>query len=64
MTENKAAAFCSWFKSQDSATRIRVRDSFLERSGMSYASWYPKVRGKSFSLLQVNLLEDITGKTF
>lgn len=64
MKKNKAAAFCTWYDRQDPKKRLEIRDRFIEESGMSYASWYPKIRSQHFSPLQMRLLEDITGKTF
>ena len=43
---------------------LRHREAFLEQSGMSYASWHPKVHNGKFSPLQIKLLESIAGQTF
>lgn len=62
--ETKIKNFQKWFKRLDRQRRIEVREAFLEQSGMSFASWYPKVRAGRFSTLQIKLLEKITGITF
>lgn len=62
--QTKIKNFQTWFKRLDRQSRIEVREAFLEQSGMSYASWYPKVRRGNFSPLQIKLLESIADKTF
>ena len=62
--ETKIKNFQTWYKRLDRQHRIEVREAFLEQSGMSYASWHPKVRNGKFSPLQIKLLESIAGQTF
>ena len=41
--ETKIKNFQKWYKRLDRQHRIEVREAFLAQSGMSYASWHPKV---------------------
>lgn len=44
--------------------RAKLRDKFLEVSGISYPAWYGKLNGNPFTKLELAALSEITGEEF
>lgn len=51
--------FSKYYKSLPLQDRNRIRDKFLERTGLAYPSWYSKLASGHFSKLEISLLEDL-----
>ena len=58
------AAFDTYYQGLAEAERQRVRDGFLEATGLSYPSWYTKRSRGVFSPLEIEKLREITGRDF
>lgn len=41
-----------------------VREEFLKMSGLSYPAWFTKRQRGSFTLLEIDALKRITGRSF
>jgi hypothetical protein len=41
-----------YYKSLDEGSKIRFREQVFERTGMSYSTFYYKIRNNSFSMLE------------
>lgn len=48
-----------YYDQMEKATRLKFRDEFLRRSGMSLITFYDKLRKDSFKPLERELYEDI-----
>lgn len=55
----KVEDFSSYYKKLSILERNRVRNEFLEKTGLAYPSWYSKLSSGHFSKLEQSLLEDI-----
>lgn len=51
--------FKEYFSGLDTCERVRIRDRFLEETGLAYPSWYTKMNNVSFSKLELRALSDI-----
>ena len=47
------------YDQMEKATRLKLRDEFLKRSGMSLITFYDKLRKDSFKPLEKELFENI-----
>lgn len=57
-------AFERYYDSLSSEEKKRVRDEFLEATGLSYPSWFTKRSRGFFSILELQKLQEITGIDF
>ena len=62
--DEKVKKFVEYYRIQEIGERQRIRDEFLERSGLRYSSWYARLRKKNFSALEMAALSDICGRDF
>ena len=63
--DKKKKDFKEFLKEQDGKERIRIRQEFLEITGLAYPSWYAKIsENGSFSRLELLALEKICGEKF
>lgn len=62
--EEKVENFILFYKEQDEESRVRIRECFLEKTGLSYPSWYSKISRKAFSRLEMEALSNICQKDF
>lgn len=64
MSKGKLLDFMVYYSGLDDRERMRVRDEFLERAGLSYPSWYAKMSSGSWKRLELLALGDICGERF
>ena len=60
----KNLGFKAFYASQDIIEKKRIRDKFLQETGLSHPAFYTKLRRQNFSLLERKLLETVCGKKF
>lgn len=56
--------FIAYYKNQDVEKRREIRESFLERTMLSYPAWFSKISRKCFSPLEMKLLCSLCGLDF
>lgn len=56
--------FKEYLNALDEKERLRIRDKFLELTGLAYPSWYVKISSGKFSRLELVALGDICGEKF
>ncbi len=61
MCKTGKKTFGDFYKGLDEKKKIEVRDKFLEMTGLSYPSWYGKIRNMNFSKLEIKALSEICG---
>lgn len=64
MCKTAKKTFEDHYKGLSEKERIEIRDKFLEATGLSYPSWYGKIRTFSFSKLEQKELFAICGLAF
>ena len=64
MEEMTKKTFKDYYATLEEKKKIDIRDRFLEMTGLSYPSWYGKIRNMSFSKLEVRALSEICGCEF
>ena len=62
--EEKSSKFILYYKSFDTDKKRMIREAFLERTSLSYPSWYSKLARKRFSKLELEVLVKICGVVF
>jgi hypothetical protein len=62
--QEKVDLFIDFYKNQDIEERRRIREAFLEKSRLSYPSWYAKMKRKVFNSLELSALSEICGHEF
>ncbi len=61
MNKTAEKTFEDHYKGLSEKERVEVRDKFLEKTGLSYPSWYGKIRNMNFTKLEMTALCDICG---
>lgn len=56
--------FKDYYKSLNSSDKVRIRNQFIQVSGLSYPAFYKKLEKNSFDLLETAALESICKTTF
>lgn len=59
MGKTEKKTFEDFYKGLDEKKKTEIRDRFLEMTGLSYPSWYGKIRNMNFSKLEMKALLDI-----
>ena len=57
-------AFLDYYEGLPDDEKRRVRDEFLDRTGLSYPSWYTKRTRGRMSKPELAILSEITGRDF
>lgn len=60
----KKIDFRDYYTSQDPEEKLRIRDAFLEATGIRYITWYSKVQRACFSKLEKAELSKICKTQF
>lgn len=63
-SNEKSQIFVNYFRIQELPERKRIKDTFMQRAGVGYPAFYSKIRRRSFTLLELEELEKITGQSF
>lgn len=61
MEEKAKKTIKDYYANLDEKKKIEVRNRFLEMTGLSYPSWYGKIRNMNFSKLEMKALSEICG---
>lgn len=56
--------FKEYYQNLSEEERVKVRDKFLEQSGIVYSSWYGKLQRNGFSRLELLTLGKICNQNF
>ena len=62
--QEKAQKFVEFFRIQELPERKRIKDTFIERSGVGYPAFYSKLRRRNFTPLEIEELERICEQSF
>lgn len=61
MDKTNVKCFRDYYMALSKQERAKLRDKFLEVSGISYPAWYGKLNGSPFTKLELAALSEITG---
>jgi len=61
MCKIEKKTFEEHYKILSEKEKTEIRDRFLEMTGLSYPSWYGKIRNMNFSKLEMKALLEICG---
>lgn len=62
--KQKVENFIVFYDKQTIEERRRIREEFLERSGITYPGWYAKLSRKTFTRLELSALGNICKRKF
>ena len=57
-------SFMEYFRGLSESERVKVRDEFLNMTGLKYPSWYVKISSGKFKKLELIALSKICKRNF